>query len=90
MNMRGLLEVVPIQDTFCSGIGAIEHLDGNMLRIWLYVLQTPEDGEAKEKVVVAKIVAPSSAVPDAVLQMVAAIHDRAVSLVPLVGDMIKN
>lgn len=85
--MRGLHEIVPISDTFVSGIGAIEKLDGNMLRIWLYVLQTPEDGGPPEKIVVDKIVAPASAVPEAVLQMVAAISDRAASLVPLVGDL---
>ena len=86
--MRGLHETVPIQDTFCSGIGAIERLEGNMLRIWLYVSQTPEDGGEKEKLVVAKIVAPASAIPEAVLQMVASINDRAASLVPLVTDLV--
>lgn len=89
--MRGLHEIVPIQDTFCSGIGAIERLDGNMLRFWLYAQQAPEDGEVPEKVVVAKIVAPVSAVPDAVMQMIAAISDHAVaSLVPLVTGTLKN
>lgn len=88
--MRDLHEIVPIQDVFCSGLGAVERLDGDMLRFWLYVLQTPEDGGPKEKVVVAKIIAPASAVPDAVLKMVGAISDRAKNLMPLVGDMLKN
>jgi hypothetical protein len=86
--MRGLNEIIPIQDIFCSGIGAIERLDGNMLRIWLYVSQATEEGEIAEKLVVAKIVAPASAIPDAVLQMVASISARAASLIPLVTDMV--
>lgn len=88
--MRGLQEIVPIQDTFTSGIGAIERLDGNMLRFWLYALQTPDEGGPQERIVVAKIVAPASAVPDAVMQMVAAISEGAASLVPLVAGMVKN
>jgi len=86
--MRGLLEIVPIQDTLCSGIGAIERLDGNLLRLWLYVSQTTEDGEAPEKIVVAKIVAPASAVPDAILQMVASVSGGAAGLVPFVADLV--
>lgn len=86
--MRGLHEIIPIQDVFCSGIGSVERLDGNMLRFWLYVLQTPEDGGAPEKVVVAKIIAPASAVPDAVLKMLGAIGESAASLVPLVTDLL--
>lgn len=86
--MRGLHEIIPIQDVFCSGIGAIERLDGNMLRFWLYASQASEDGETRERIVVAKIVAPMSAVPDAVLQMVASISERAASLVPLVSDLL--
>jgi hypothetical protein len=88
--MRGLHEIIPIQDTFTSGIGAIERLEGNMLRFWLYTLQSPEDGGPQERLVVAKIVAPASAVPDAVMQMVAAISEGAASLVPFVTDMMKN
>jgi hypothetical protein len=87
-KMRGLHEIVPIGDVFCSGIGAIERLDGNMLRFWLYALQTPEDGGPQERIVVGKLVAPASAVPDAVLQMVAAVSDRAAALIPLVADMV--
>jgi hypothetical protein len=84
--MRGLHENVPIQDVFCSGIGAIERIEGNCLRFYLYVTQVSDDGAA-EKLVVAKIVAPASAVPDAVLQMITAIGDRAVQLVPMVTDL---
>jgi hypothetical protein len=71
--MRDLIEIVPIQDILCSGIGAIERLDGNLFRFWLYVLQTCDDTGAKEMVLTAKIVAPASAVPDAILKMVAAL-----------------
>jgi hypothetical protein len=85
--MRGLNEIIPIQDTFCTGIGAIERLDGNMLRLWLYVSQAAEEGQVADKLVVAKIVAPASAIPDAVLQLVASISEKAASLIPLVSDM---
>lgn len=84
--MRGLQEIIPIQDVFCSGLGAIEQLDGNMFRFWLYVTQTSEDG-TPEKVVVAKLVAPASAVPDSILQLVASISDRTARLIPLVADL---
>lgn len=87
--MRGLNEIVPISDVFVSGIGAIEKLDGNMLRFWLYVLQAPEDGGPPEKIVVSKVVAPASAVPEAIFQMVAAISgSAAASLVPLITDLV--
>lgn len=85
--MRGLHENVPIQDVFCSGLGAIERIEGNCLRFYLYVSQTDDEG-GQEKLVVAKIVAPAAAVPDAILQMIAAIGDRAVKLVPMVADLL--
>lgn len=89
--MRGLQEVVPIQDTLVTGIGAIERLEGGLIRFWLYVSQTSEDSPIPEKVVVAKIVGPASGIPDAVLQIVASITDCAVSVVPAqVPDMIKH
>jgi hypothetical protein len=88
--MRGLNENVPIQDTFCSGIGAIEPLEGGMLRFWLYVLQTPADGGDPEKVVVAKIVVPKSAVSDAILQMVASISDCEGVLIPPLTGAVKH
>ena len=86
--MRGLNENVPIQDIFCSGLGAIEKIEGNCFRFYLYVSQVVDDGDAKEKIVVAKIIAPASAIPDAVLQMIAAIGDRAVSMIPMVADLL--
>jgi hypothetical protein len=87
-TMRGMHEVTPIQDIFCSGIGAIEHIGGNCLRFYLYVSQTPESGDGpQEKVVVAKIVAPISAVPEAILQMIAAVGDHAVQVIPMIGDL---
>jgi hypothetical protein len=87
-NMRELQEVVPIVDTLCSGIGAIERLGGGLLRFWLYVEQTCPENGVTQKVVVAKIVAPTSAVPDAVLQMIASISDSAATIVPLVSDLV--
>lgn len=73
--MRGLQEVVPIQDTLCSGIGAIEKLEGDLVRFWMYVTQASEDADVREKVLVAKIVISKSAIPDAILQAIAAITE---------------
>jgi len=73
--MRGLQEIVPIQDTLCSGIGAIERLEGDLFRFWMYVSQASEDAGAREKVLVAKIVISKSAIPDAILQTIAAITE---------------
>jgi hypothetical protein len=85
--MRGLTETVPIQDIFASGLGAIERLEGNCFRFHLYVSQEIDEGR-REKVVVARIVVPASAIPDAILQMIDAIGDRAASMmVPLLGEM---
>jgi hypothetical protein len=61
--MRGLNEPTQIQDIFCSGIGAIERLEGNCFRFHLYVAQRSGDGEREEKVVVAKIVVPAAGIP---------------------------
>jgi len=85
--MRGINENVPIQDTFCSGLGAIERLEGGNLRFYFYVSQQGDNGE-KERVLIAKLVAPSSAVPDAVLQMFAAIGNAAVKMIPMVADLV--
>lgn len=86
--MRELHENIPIQDIFCSGLGAIERLEGGCLRFYLYVSQVTDEG-GQEKLVVAKFVAPASAVPDAVLQMIAAIGDKsAPKMIPMVADMV--
>jgi len=42
--MRGLNENVSVPDIFCSGLGAVERLEGNCLRLYFYVSQAPEDG----------------------------------------------
>jgi hypothetical protein len=86
-KMRGMNENVVIQDIFCSGLGAIEKLEGNCFRFYLYVSQASDDG-GQEKLVVAKFIAPASAVPDAVLQMIAAMGDRAVKMIPMIADMV--
>lgn len=74
--MRGLLEVVPVQDITCSGIGAIEQLEGGNLRFWFYVSQANDEGGAvKDRIVVAKIVAHRSVVPDVILQTISAVTE---------------
>jgi len=73
-------EIVPIQDIVCSGLGRVERLSGGLLRFWLYIEQ--DDGEGAGNIVVAKIIAPVSAVPSAVLQMIEAIGVEVTSLLP--------
>jgi hypothetical protein len=85
--MRGLQEVVPIQDTLCSGIGAIEKLEGDLFRFWMYVTQASEDSGTREKVLVAKIVISKAAIPDAILQTIAAITDCETIAAPIVPEM---
>jgi hypothetical protein len=72
MGMRGLTEIIPIQDIFCSGLGAIEKLEGGCFRFYLYAAQEADGGGAKEKVLVAKLVMPISAIPEAIIRTTAA------------------
>ncbi len=76
--MRGLSEPFPIQDVFVSGIGAVEKLNGGCVRIYLYVLQAPIDGEGpQDKQIVAKLVVPASALAEAVQLMSCAAREIA-------------
>lgn len=88
--MRGLQEVVPIQDTLVTGIGAIEYLEGDLVRFWLYVSQEAEDGDEPEKVVVAKIVGSAGGLPAVLRQIVAAISPSALSMVPIFTSLMLN
>jgi hypothetical protein len=86
--MRGLQEVVPIQDTVCSGLGAIERLGGGLYRFWFYIEQTDDDGMI-EKVVVDKLVIPASAVPDGILKTIAAMGiGSVIGLTPSLADIV--
>jgi hypothetical protein len=73
--MRGLNEPVPVPDIFCSGIGAIERLEGDVVRLWFYVSQASDDIGERDKIVVAKILAPASSIPDAILKLLDATID---------------
>lgn len=73
--MRGMHEVTPINDTYCSGLGAIEDL-GSAVRFHFYVKQTPEDGGPQERVTVAKLILPKDSVPDTIMQALGTIHAR--------------
>jgi hypothetical protein len=86
--MRGLNENVPVQDVFCSGLGAIERLEGNCVRLYFYVSQVNFDNTATEKQVVAKLIVPISALPEAVLMMLNAASTEGMPTVPLVPEMI--
>jgi hypothetical protein len=85
--MRGINENAAIQDIFCSGLGAIERIEGNCFRFYLYVSQMRDDANAQEKVLVAKIILPASAVPDAVLKTITAIGDPATKTIPMVPEL---
>jgi hypothetical protein len=84
--MRGMIEHIVVQDIFCSSIGAIERLDGNVLRLWFYVWQTSEQTGGREKVVVAKIIVPASGMPESIGHMIAATSDETI-MAPLIADM---
>jgi hypothetical protein len=74
--MRGLSEPVPVLDVFASGLGKIEKLGGGCVRIYLYVLQAPLDGDGpQEKQIVAKFIMPAAALPDSILMLAQAAHD---------------
>ncbi len=81
-----MVELGQVPEIFCSGLGKIENVGGGCLRFYLYVTQAPIDGGAPEQVLVAKLIAPMSAVPDAVLQMMAAVGERAGRALDLVAD----
>jgi hypothetical protein len=82
--MRGLNENIPIQDIFCSGLGAIELLEGGCVRFYLYVSQMADAGEETDRVVAARIVMPLEAVPDAVQRTINATA-AAQKAIPIVG-----
>jgi hypothetical protein len=87
--MRGMHEAAPVPDVFVSGLGAIEKVGGNCLRFYLYTLQTPDGSDGpQEKVIVAKLIVPVTAIPDAVMQMIAVVGNQAIQLIPLVGDLV--
>jgi hypothetical protein len=84
--MRGLVEHIAIQDIFCSGLGAIERLDGNLLRLWFYASQTGESG-TQEKVLVAKLVISTANVPDVILKSWGITADCNTTIVPALTEM---
>jgi len=87
--MRGLCEPVPVADVFVSGIGRIEKLGGGNVRVWLYVLQTPLDGDGpQEKQITLKVIMSASALPDAVLMLAQAAKDPDGVATALAPDMV--
>jgi hypothetical protein len=72
-----VVELVPVPDTFCSGVGAIENIGAGLLRVYLYATQGSACGEGPlERVLVAKLIVPAAAVPDMILRARAAISDK--------------
>lgn len=78
--MQGLHEPMPVADTFCSGLGEVENVGGGCLRFYMYVLQQPPGGGEPEKIVVAKIIMPLSAVPDAIVKTILAVGGATLKL----------
>lgn len=69
-----MIEPVPAPEIFCSGLGGVEDIGGGCLRFYLYVMQRPVEAVGPpQRVIVAKVIAPASAVPDAILKMLASI-----------------
>jgi len=84
--MRGLVELASVQDIYVSGLGAIENVGGSNLRFIMYVNEESDDGTI-QKVVVARLIAPISALPDTVMSLVAAMNGKLVELiVPALGN----
>ena len=44
-EMPPVVELVPVPDTFCSGVGAIENIGAGLLRVYLYATQGSACGE---------------------------------------------
>ena len=77
MNAPGVVEVIPIQDVFCSGVSKIENLGDGLLRVYCYTVQGSSCGDGPlERVLVAKIVLPAAAISGIMLQAKAAISGK--------------
>lgn len=57
MSDQEMTEIVPVADTFASGIGRVEDVGNGMFRLWLYALQNGE------RIVVAKIIMAAAMFP---------------------------
>ena len=80
--MRGMQEPTPVQDVFCSGLGAIEKIGGGCVRLYWYVMQSPDGSDGPpEQVLVAKLIFPASAIPDSVMQIISAVSNAGAALV---------
>lgn len=88
--MRGLSEPVSsIADMFASGLGKIETIGGGCVRLYLYVMQAPLDGDGpQEKQMVAKVIVPISALADAALMLAQAARDPDGVATALAPDMV--
>jgi hypothetical protein len=76
-EMPPVVELVPVPDTFCSGVGAIENIGAGLLRVYLYATQGSACGEGPmERVLVAKLILPAAALPEIMLQAKAAIGGK--------------
>ena len=80
-----LLESVPIPDIFCSGVGAIEEIDG-CLRFYLYVSQQSPNGGEPEKIVVAKIVTSATLVSREMIRLLALAGAKFICGAPVIVD----
>lgn len=69
-----LTEPAVVQDVFASGLAEIQDAGGGCVRFVLYSIHTCVDGKA-ERVVVAKIVMPACAVPEAVMITIGAVSE---------------
>jgi hypothetical protein len=63
-----MVEVYAVQDTFTSGLGQVDILPGGFARFVLYVERRYVEEGVVENQIVARIVMPLSAVPDAILK----------------------
>jgi len=74
--LRGLNESIAIQDVFVSGLGAVEHLEGNCLRLHFYVSEAGDCGIGHEKTVVARLIVSASVMSPIVMRLIKAVDDK--------------
>jgi hypothetical protein len=78
------IEIVPVPDTFASGIGKVEKIAEGLLRVYLYAMQGANCGRGPlERVLVAKIVIPVAGLSPLVAKAMFAVAEKAAEIAPL-------
>jgi hypothetical protein len=81
------METVPIPDTFISGLGEVERLGGDCYRYTFFVTHQIGNGE-QERIVVAKLIAHASCVPDAIMKTIGAVGGKTTRMLPEAAEAV--